>query len=65
VAPAPTDGEIDEDQADQHLRERSGEKALHFYTDVAVFVKKADVTQGPYRWSTSIPPKYDQSEKTG
>jgi predicted enzyme related to lactoylglutathione lyase len=28
------------------------EKALHFYTDVLGFVKKADVTQGPYRWLT-------------
>ena len=28
------------------------EKALSFYTDVLGFVKKADVTQGPYRWLT-------------
>ena len=28
------------------------EKALRFYTDVAGFVKKADVTQGPFRWLT-------------
>jgi predicted enzyme related to lactoylglutathione lyase len=28
------------------------EKALHFYTEVAGFVKKADVSQGPYRWLT-------------
>ena len=28
------------------------EKALRFYTDVLGFVKKADVTQGPYRWLT-------------
>jgi predicted enzyme related to lactoylglutathione lyase len=28
------------------------EKALRFYTDVAGFVKKADVSQGPYRWLT-------------
>ena len=28
------------------------EKALHFYTDVLGFVKKTDVTQGPYRWLT-------------
>ena len=28
------------------------EKALRFYTDVVGFVKKADVTQGPYRWLT-------------
>ena len=28
------------------------EKALRFYTDVLGFVKKADVTQGPFRWLT-------------
>jgi predicted enzyme related to lactoylglutathione lyase len=28
------------------------EKALRFYTDVLGFVKKTDVTQGPYRWVT-------------
>ncbi len=28
------------------------EKALHFYTEVLGFTKKADVTQGPYRWLT-------------
>jgi predicted enzyme related to lactoylglutathione lyase len=28
------------------------EQALRFYTDVMGFVKKADVTQGPYRWLT-------------
>jgi predicted enzyme related to lactoylglutathione lyase len=28
------------------------EKALRFYTDVLDFVKKADVTPGPYRWLT-------------
>jgi predicted enzyme related to lactoylglutathione lyase len=28
------------------------EKALRFYTDVAGFVKKADFSQGPYRWLT-------------
>jgi predicted enzyme related to lactoylglutathione lyase len=28
------------------------EKALRFYTDVLGFVKKTDVTQGPYRWLT-------------
>jgi predicted enzyme related to lactoylglutathione lyase len=27
-------------------------KALRFYTDVLGFVKKADVTQGPFRWLT-------------
>lgn len=28
------------------------EKALHFYTDVLGFVKKADYSQGPFRWLT-------------
>jgi predicted enzyme related to lactoylglutathione lyase len=28
------------------------EKALRFYTEVMGFVKKADFTQGPYRWLT-------------
>lgn len=28
------------------------DKALHFYTDVLGFVKKADVSSGPYRWLT-------------
>ena len=27
-------------------------KALAFYTDVLGFVKKADYSQGPYRWLT-------------
>jgi predicted enzyme related to lactoylglutathione lyase len=27
-------------------------KALHFYTDVLGFVKKADFTNGPFRWLT-------------
>jgi predicted enzyme related to lactoylglutathione lyase len=31
------------------------EKALRFYTDVLGFVKKDDVTQGPYRWLTVAP----------
>ena len=31
------------------------EKALRFYTDVLGFVKKADVSQGPYRWLTVAP----------
>ncbi len=30
------------------------EKALHFYTDVLGFVKKADFSQGPFRWLTVI-----------
>jgi predicted enzyme related to lactoylglutathione lyase len=28
------------------------ERALRFYTEVLGFVKKADVSQGPYRWLT-------------
>jgi predicted enzyme related to lactoylglutathione lyase len=28
------------------------DKALRFYTDVLGFVKKTDVTQGPFRWLT-------------
>lgn len=31
------------------------EKALRFYTDVLGFVKKTDVSQGPYRWVTVVP----------
>jgi len=31
------------------------EKALRFYTDVLGFVKKDDVTQGPFRWLTVAP----------
>jgi predicted enzyme related to lactoylglutathione lyase len=30
------------------------QKALRFYTDVLGFVKKTDVTQGPYRWLTVV-----------
>ena len=33
------------------------EKALHFYTDILGLVKKADVTQGPYRWLTVASPE--------
>jgi predicted enzyme related to lactoylglutathione lyase len=33
------------------------EKALRFYTDVLGFVKKMDVTQGPYRWLTVVSPE--------
>jgi predicted enzyme related to lactoylglutathione lyase len=28
------------------------EKALRFYTEVLGFVKKADISQGPFRWLT-------------
>jgi predicted enzyme related to lactoylglutathione lyase len=33
------------------------EKALSFYTDVLGFVKKADFTQGPFRWLTVASPE--------
>ena len=33
------------------------EKALRFYTEVLGFVKKADFTQGPFRWLTVAPPE--------
>jgi predicted enzyme related to lactoylglutathione lyase len=33
------------------------EKALHFYTEVVGFVKKADFSQGPYRWLTVASPE--------
>ena len=33
------------------------EKALRFYTDVLGFLKKADVSQGPYRWLTVASPE--------
>src|SRR5579872_540377 len=33
------------------------EKALRFYTDILGMVKKADVTQGPYRWLTVASPE--------
>lgn len=28
------------------------DKALHFYTEILGFAKKADFSQGPYRWLT-------------
>jgi predicted enzyme related to lactoylglutathione lyase len=31
------------------------EKALRFYTEVLGFVKKADFSQGPFRWLTVAP----------
>jgi predicted enzyme related to lactoylglutathione lyase len=34
------------------------EKALRFYTDVLGFVKKADFSQGPYRWLTVASPEH-------
>ncbi|HEX4683178.1 MAG TPA: VOC family protein [Gemmatimonadaceae bacterium] len=33
------------------------EKALRFYTEVLGFVKKADFTQGPFRWLTVSSPE--------
>ena len=33
------------------------EKALRFYTDVLGFVKKADFSQGPFRWLTITSPE--------
>jgi predicted enzyme related to lactoylglutathione lyase len=33
------------------------EKALRFYTDVLGFLKKADFTQGSYRWLTVASPE--------
>jgi predicted enzyme related to lactoylglutathione lyase len=33
------------------------DKALRFYTEVLGFVKKADFTQGPFRWLTVTSPE--------
>jgi predicted enzyme related to lactoylglutathione lyase len=33
------------------------EKALHFYTDVLGFMKKADFSKGPFRWLTVASPE--------
>src|SRR5688572_12685013 len=33
------------------------EKALRFYTDTVGFIKKADVSQGPFRWLTVASPE--------
>src|SRR5947207_14782092 len=32
------------------------DKALHFYTEVLGFDKKADFSQGPFRWLTVVSP---------
>src|SRR5213082_2576879 len=48
--------ESNEDQIDHHLRRRPGQ-ALRFYTQVAGFVKKTDVSQGGYRWLTVASPE--------
>ena len=36
------------------------ERALRFYTEVLGFVKKADFSQGPYRWLTVASPEDQQ-----
>ena len=33
------------------------QKALHFYTQVLGFAKKADFSQGPFRWLTVVSPE--------
>jgi predicted enzyme related to lactoylglutathione lyase len=33
------------------------DKALRFYTEILGFVKKADFTQGPFRWLTVVSPE--------
>jgi len=33
------------------------DKALHFYTEVLGFAKKADFSNGPYRWLTVVSPE--------
>jgi catechol 2,3-dioxygenase-like lactoylglutathione lyase family enzyme len=33
------------------------DKALRFYTEVLGFAKKADFSQGPYRWLTVASPE--------
>jgi len=33
------------------------DKALRFYTEVLGFAKKADFSQGPYRWLTVVSPE--------
>jgi predicted enzyme related to lactoylglutathione lyase len=33
------------------------EKALRFYTEVLGFVKRADFSQGPFRWLTVVSPE--------
>jgi predicted enzyme related to lactoylglutathione lyase len=38
-------------------------KALQFYTDVLGFVKKTDITNGPYRWLTVTSPAEPQGSE--
>jgi predicted enzyme related to lactoylglutathione lyase len=33
------------------------DKALHFYTEVLGFTRKADIRQGPFRWLTVVAPE--------
>src|SRR5947208_12943838 len=33
------------------------DKALHFYTEVLGFAKKADFSNGPFRWLTVVSPE--------
>jgi predicted enzyme related to lactoylglutathione lyase len=46
-----------ENQIDQRLRGRSGQGALNFYTEVLGFAKRADFSQGPFRWLTVASPE--------
>ncbi len=36
------------------------DKALRFYTEVLGFVKKADFSQGPFRWLTVASPEHPE-----
>jgi hypothetical protein len=36
---------------------RCGDKALRFFTEVLGFAKKADFTNGPFRWLTVVSPQ--------
>lgn len=59
--PAPND-EIEDERESMKIKLTSvyvddQEKALRFYTDVLGFVKKADFSNGPYRWLTVASPE--------
>ena len=41
------------------------EKALRFYTEVLGFVKKADFSQGPFRWLTDVQADYERMKARG
>ena len=45
-----------ENQSDQRIRGRPG-KALRFYTEILGCAKKADFSQGPFRWLTVASPE--------